>query len=907
MNIFIYLFLFLFPVITLSSEIDNIIIPDEFSDVFRGKNENFKFNIKGSDKSKNIILHVTPLSAKITNKNTNEIISTFLKREGVNQEIIKFIISDLNNSVSNDKSCSGVVSECSFIPERYAFGFDYEHKKLILFVNSKYINNKELMMGTKDSVNENVGLVNHFDLNLGYYQNDNISFNFRDESILGLKYGNFKANTYATNDDFEVDEISYNYEWGTSKVQVGKFKYNHIENSTSSLDLSGLKSQESVTLSSSRNLVVDDRATKRKLSYYLPSNGRIEIIRDDQIVYSKSVNSGHQFVLYNDLPSGNYLVTVVVIANGKEILREQKQIYNSSSFKLQQGDADYAISFGKFDGEDSVEVVNRSNRLSSEEFFDARGTYQLTDSTLVGGRVLSTPDEQMYEAYFSQDLSSLVHFDFQLASFSNNSSYYSIYSSIRNLSIGYERFKIKNDSDTFTLDNYLVSNDGYSRITASTGFNIFGGNGYISYINNKADSKRKTPEDYISQIDYWSLTFGYSRAFLGESSIDFSFSYQGDEFDEDYYASILFNIPLSDAWQAYSSVAVNNDGLNEFRNALSREINDDNYNVSSEVGVTYNNDADRSLTTDIAVNGQYDNSKLSSNLYAYAESNGTKSINVGLSSSQIFDGEEFYITSEKSDSYVVINADNHGDTDTHRGLLTIATEGDGLYNMNIEQNKSVVGVKNYKDYDIKLDTDSSNYIQTSSSDREGFSYPGSVITVNSSLTRIKTFITSFEDINKNAINDIKCIGDGCIGIETLAEGVFKVLVVSGSDFELVSNHQTCVTPSLERNTTKIANLGMNYCLPGLNDNQLLAMDKIDLDEGSFYFVGVYTDESTLNNAKAELRQLGLKDISRKVGSRRYLYVQSENILTVSQKDKISSLFKYAKRQSINNHKFVMWR
>ncbi|HIF9201258.1 TPA: CS1-pili formation C-terminal domain-containing protein [Photobacterium damselae] len=907
MKILIYICFFLFPVVAISTEIDNIIIPEEFSDVFSGKNEIIKFNIKGSDKNKKIVLSVTPLSARIVNKDTEIKLSKFLELEGVNQEIIQLIIGDLNDSVHNDKGCVGVINECSFIPERYSFGFDYEHKRLILFVNSKYITNKELMMNTKDSINENTGLINHFDLNLGYYESDNISFNFRDESILGLKYGNIKANTYASNDDFEVDEISYNYEWNTSKVQVGKFKYSHIDNSTSSLDLSGLKSQESVTLSSSRNLVVDDRVTQRKLSYYLPSNGRIEIIRDDQVVYSKAVNSGHQFVLYDDLPSGNYLATVIVIANGKTILREQKQIYNSSSFKLQQGDADYAISLGKFDGESYVETVNRSARLSSEEFLDARGTYQLTDSTFVGGRLLSTLDEQMYEAYLSQDISSLAHLDFQLATFSNNSSYYSIYTSLWGMSIGYERFKVKNDSDAFTLDNYLISNDGYSRITASTGFNIFGGNGYISYINNKADSKRKTPEDYISQVDYWSLTFGYSRAFIGESSIDFSFSYQGDEFDEDYYASILFDIPLSDAWQAYSSVAVNNDGLDEFRNALSREISDDNYYASSEIGVTYNNDFDRSLTMDIAINGQYDNSKLSSNVYAYAESSGTRNINIGLSSSQIFDGDELYFSSEKNDSYVVIHADNHGDSDTHRGLLTISGDNGSLYNMNIDQNQSVVGVKNYKDYDIKLDTDSSNYIQASPSDREGFSYPGSVITVSSSLTRIKTFITSFEDISKNAINNIECIGDGCIGIETLADGVFKVHVVSGSDFELVSNNQTCVTPTLERKTTKIANLGMNYCLPGLNNNQLLAKDRIDLDEDSFYFVGVYADESTLNSAKAELRLLGLKDISRKVGSRRYLYVQSENILTVSQKDKISSLFKYAKRQSINNHKFVMWR
>lgn len=909
------------PATTVAAETD-IIIPDEFSSMFIEKEDIFSFQISGSESSRHTRLSVTPLSGRIVDKTELAGVRLYLKKSGLVANAIDAIIAQLSGGIKNNAECTGFVAKCQFIPEQFAFGFDYDNKLMLLFVNSSLMNTQKNQRRPHDARNATPGLINHLDVDVGYYGNGSTNLTARDETVLGLTRGNISSTLYAntSNNDIDIDELAYNYEWERSRFQAGHYKYGYTQNTTGTLDLTGSYSQDVVSLSSSRNLVDGGAKNTRQLTYFLPGQGRIEVYRDDRLIYGANVSSGQQSVPYRSLPSGNYPVTVVIKSSGREVLREQQQIYNTASFLLGKGDVDYALSTGHFndrynndvDNTDINATVNYDElELSSAYFVDGRVSYQLLDNVLVGARAVATADEHMVETVVTQDIADVANATIKYAVFDNKSRFFSINGGVLGIGLGYEQYSPK--GDTYTLDNYMLSNTGYSRLTASTGAEMFGGSGYLTYIQNDADEEMLLNNGFDDQSDYWSLTAGYSRPFIASSTLDFSFSYQGsnDKFgdDDDWYASLLWEIPLGDEWRGGSSVSFSKEGVDEFRNSVARDVEGESYYATTEAGVNYNGEtSDRSMTSDVSFSGNYTGKGFQSDTYAYAESNGTKSINVGFSSSQVFDGDNVYVTPEKSDAYVVLNADNHEDSDNHRGLLTVAHAGDVRYTENVDTNKTVLPVNNYNNYTVRLDTESSNYIQSDRGETQGYSFPGTVINLSVDLTKIKTFITSFDDIDKHDIDSIRCQGDGCVGIEKLTDGVFKVSVIVGSDYELVSNNQTCITPTLDRETSRIVNLGLNYCLPGIEDDtrRFTSIKAVEVGDKDYYFVGVYSSDVAIDSATNELHQLGLNSVTRRIGKRRYLYAQSASTLTANQKEQIESLWRYA-MNTLDNNQFALWR
>ena len=175
-----------------------------------------------------------------------------------------------------------------------------------------------------------------------------------------------------------------------------------------------------------------------------------------------------------------------------------------------------------------------------------------------------------------------------------------------------------------------------------------------------------------------------------------------------------------------------------------------------------------------------------------------------------------------------------------------------------------------------------------------------MISLDIDLVKIKTFISSFDDVNNKAISHVECSGEGCVDVEKIEEGVFKISVIAGSDYQLISQNQTCVTPSLDRDSTYIVNTGNNYCLPGLDNDEALTLvrdnklEPVIIDGNEYYFVGVFTNETDLMNTGRTLSDVGLTVITRIVGQRKYIYATNESSLTAKQETVLNELSLYAK-------------
>ncbi|MCG6461984.1 TcfC E-set like domain-containing protein [Vibrio parahaemolyticus] len=891
----------------------NIIIPDEFSDMFEGAPVLMAFQIGGvSSSSEKIMMEATPLLAKLSPPSKTKL-ESYLSSQGVRKSAIDLIISDMTSGIKNDELCSGLILSCKIIPEKYAFGYDYERKTVLLFLNADLVKKSKKSSKPHESHNKASGLVNHIDINANYYQNGDGMVTVRDDTIWGIPYGNFQSSIYTnTDNDFDVDQLSYNYEWGTQRFQVGHYKYGYAHNTTGMLDLSGSYPMNVVSFSSSQNLVSSDLRKQRQLSYFLPGQGRIEVYRDERLVLGKNVSSGQQNINYSDLPSGNYLATVIVLSQGKEIFKEQRQIYNTAMFSLAQGDFDYALSIGELedrydDNTDFDELV-----LASGGFADGRLNYQFLDNTLLGARAVATQDNNVFEAIISQEIGEHASIVAKHALFDNDASYWSIDGSLLGIALGYEHYDLYNDD--YSLNNYMLGNTGYRRFSASTSAAFLGGSGYLMYIDNCAKNDALLGSQFNDQASYWSLTTGFSRPFVVGSTLDLSLSWQGNRderfnTEDKWYASILWTVPLGSEWRGMSSASFSKEGVDEFRNSVAKDVFGDNYYANTEIGVSYNGSyTRRSMTADASFSGGYTSRAFNSDTYLYAKSDGTKSANIGFSSSQVFDGNNVYFSSEKSDAYVIVDADNKDDKDQHLGLLTISNDGQISQYKNIDNNKTVIPVDNYNQYKVHLDTESSNYIVNGRDENEKFSFPGSVISLSVDLTKIKTFITSFEDIRQRNVEDIQCEGDGCVDVEKLTDGVFKVSVIVGADYQLVAQNQTCITPTLDRKTSRIVNLGVNYCLPGIDNDsvQLASLQNVNLGDSDYYFVGVYQSDQDLSEAKQEVESTGLEVTTRSVGSRHYLYAIADGTLTLVQRQQLDTLWRVAMR-TLQTDKWVLWR
>ncbi|MDF5382948.1 hypothetical protein P3675_26740, partial [Vibrio parahaemolyticus] len=194
----------------------------------------------------------------------------------------------MKKGVSNDPLCTGVVSKCQLIPEYFTFAYDYEHQSVILFVNARALKEQTKKNAPHDSRNNAPGLINHIDLDVNAYQDGDASLTLRNESIVGLPYGSITSKIYAnTDDDVSIDELAYNYEWSKQRLQVGHYEYGYAQNTTGTLDLTGSHPLDAVTLSSSRNLIDGGEKANRSLTYVLPGQGRIEVYRNDQLVFGK--------------------------------------------------------------------------------------------------------------------------------------------------------------------------------------------------------------------------------------------------------------------------------------------------------------------------------------------------------------------------------------------------------------------------------------------------------------------------------------------------------------------------------------------------------------------------------------------------------------------------------------------
>ncbi|QUJ69957.1 TcfC E-set like domain-containing protein (plasmid) [Photobacterium sp. GJ3] len=387
-------------------------LPDDFKALFDFKQKNVEliFTDKSSD---SLPMFVNYDTVKLNSEQQKQAFIQELKRLHIKQSLITDIMYDFEQGAKNSADCEGTLSQCIVTPDRYSTLYDYYSNKLYLWVNPNYLetdSNISSQQEYAESKKDNYTLINHFNA----YSNtnnefDNTSFNFYDDSIIGLKYGYLDTQTgyfihMGGDDDFDLDRMQYNYEFDRYRFQVGYNSTTDNFNATDVLFKMNNTSEIAFGFGTSSNLLKSQSRVTQKIFYFAPKSGVLNIYRDGRIILQKNVPSGQGLITNNELPKGRYDVILELKVGDDVVYKETRTIFNTNDDQLATGNFDYLISTGIYKKDSDLNTDSFLGKINTEvdgESFIRTGiSYRAADYLLlsIGGSTSSIGNSGMVAA-----------------------------------------------------------------------------------------------------------------------------------------------------------------------------------------------------------------------------------------------------------------------------------------------------------------------------------------------------------------------------------------------------------------------------------------------------------------------------------------------------------------------------
>ncbi|MFA0108026.1 CS1-pili formation C-terminal domain-containing protein, partial [Vibrio splendidus] len=320
------------------------------------------------------------------------------------------------------------------------------------------------------------------------------------------------------------------------------------------------------------------------------------------------------------------------------------------------------------------------------------------------------------------------------------------------------------------------------------------------------------------------------------------------------------------------------DDINQFKTTVRRNqlIDSDSFNTSLEVSNTYDRQQDDMYQDALlATSGTTKYARM--NASAHTSTNGTSGINAGLSSTQIVTTDGVYITDKAATSYTLVDihqSQNTEQTFDEKGYFSLKKEGRNNSKFIVYNDETIVPLEDYSQYRAKFDSESVDLYNSGDSNVTVFTHPGTVASIEPRVSRVVSFVSAFNDISEQPITEVECHGEGCIEVNEMADGVYRVTVLEGMNFELSAKESQCLLP-YEFTSTNQMNFGQNYCLPIAQEKQI---DLIDADERlQAMYLGAYESSIELNKALKKLESHGYRIIQKEVGSFKAIYIAHESI------------------------------
>ncbi|KAA8596179.1 hypothetical protein F0Z19_5074 [Vibrio cyclitrophicus] len=876
-------------------------VPSEFTELYDTVEKRVNF-IDVQGRAHAIPMNVSYDTTTLTSLSSERELIRILANTSVSETLAENFISDLKKGITNDQMCSTDPEKCREIPENYSLYYDYYSNKLHFRVNPKYLKlsytNEELEYAS--AYNQNSALINSVNL-YATADKDYSNFSVYDKVILGLPYGHVSTemNYRNSENDLDIDELLYNLEFNNYKLTTGYTNNRKSFNSTDFLINSVKNSEWSLDFGTSKNLVMSGAASVQKIFYFSPSNGVLTIYRDDKIILQKNISQGQGFITNSELPFGRYDIRMVIYSGTDIIKQEVRSIYNTSNDSLQVKGVDFRTTVGSYEdtNSDMLATIDQSRFSDSEQdeinahfvgehFLRTLVAYRPLDSITIGGGVsLSNQGNyanlggRFYLPYQSQATMSAYIYDDQSTQFETSVN-------VSNWTASIEKFYLSGN-DKPSLSQYMFNESDYLKYTLATNLSLgMSKFGYLSF-----NYIEQHGSDNFNGFKSSYLSGGMSLNSVGNSTLDIngSYDFSGEQFDEASF-SVVWSIPLSDSVTGRTTVRTTESEVTQISAGLTTDdlVDDQDIYANAQVTQNYSSSYPNNYTS-FSSSAQITKDEFSAGAYAYLDTSGERSINVNLSSSQIITkNKNLYLTKDQSESYLAVNTDSNVRYDqesANRGLLVIDRNGQQQQKSILYSDQSISPLRSYSSYNSYYDAESVDLYNVGDRSAQAYSLPGTVLELEPSITRVITFISGFKNIFNTPVENVECLGSGCVSMMELMDGIYKVSVREGQLFSLVGSKEICLIPNID--DVDAYNFGDNYCIP---DVQLLAYNKLkeNSDQEQILFLGEYDDDFNAYISESDIKVIAEEQIQileHSIGKRNFVYAVIRPSYSISQKVK----------------------
>ena len=908
------------------------VVPEGFGELFEEKETDIIVTL---NESSVVLPGVISLSGAklIDSKIAHDKLKDYLEQQYLKPEVAESVKSSLFTGVTDSVHCQGRRAECKLTEEglktiQYVIVTD--QNKLRIFVPEKYltpIKNKERYISDEQGDN---ALIMHHSLSVNDNGGDSeTELYYQNETVLGLSNGYIQSDFNVSNNDdnqrgssFYFNEITANYLSENHQVKAGFISESNprVGNSTNILDAGENISTIELSVGTTNDLVFESKKNQPRVYFSIAQAGRLYVTREDgSIVLERNVTPGQHYVSYDELPVGIETLKFEVRA-GESIIYEQiHKIYNNSDSDLKVGDWDYFLSAGTLVDQEIIQdenIESYTEEYQYDVFVDTRVATKVSADLTLGLGVLNTKED-----YFSRiALKYQPVNDFSInalyGAFSDASYYWQADARIYDISLSTSKFHDNTDEpQKVSLANYLIGYGSNKEVSASYGFELGEGRGYLSYSKIKNEAVKSIVFSNINEAysDYNSLSAGYTIGGWYKSTIDFRASIYDSESasgisNDDWSVGASISIPINTTAYASSGIDSYNGDQEYLASAGNSYTLSDNASVSVEVGSSYSPDESGSSNYYGSLSGIYDNEHFVSDGFVFAAREGV-SVSGSISGSTIFNDGDVIQTKEEADSYLVVK--NKGTVDNtvsldeeKKDFLSIANlQENGVHSgrLTLDADEKAFPLDEYKEYEVTLDEAASDYHNSGDMTAKASSYPGTLLKLNVDMREVKSYISVFSDIEGNPVDVMECLGHGCVSVEELTEGVFKFRITEGLPFELRTSSQRCLIPAPETFSTN--NLGQNFCMPSFEEDGQLRLTKGD-SGNYYYYVGEFEDNQMIATYEDSLEDDTLTFIKQTVGERIFLFIESEELLALNQQQAIESLSQYALEETLDRPMFV---
>ncbi|GAM71210.1 CFA/I fimbrial subunit C precursor [Vibrio sp. JCM 19236] len=401
--------------------------------------------------------------------------------------------------------------------------------------------------------------------------------------------------------------------------------------------------------------------------------------------------------------------------------------------------------------------------------------------------------------------------------------------------MNYQELDLVTDNELMAA---LYGTENSQQWSANYGIDLFDGlvNMYVNDSVRERDNR-----------EYRNLTSSltYSRTIFRNTEFSMTYSRSINENSEDYHIednyienilSMSVSIPLENDSAYTGNFQTSDRSGSTLIQTLSNDALMENEFIVVDGSVTSTlNGVDSSFG--LSSNYLFSNGKYQSDGYFSYDSNQEKLANINLSTTLVSDWKNLYFTDDTdSESYIIVK--NTGDDEAASRVETgqvVLRSDNSTRAVPVYNEDTLITVPEYTTYQYSVDNEVSGYSSAKQNRGTDFSFPGTLNVIENKTQKVISFMTYFENMNEDSLNDIECLGDGCVNISRIGDGIYSVTVYEDTDYKIVSNGEYCLVSRDDLNYYQ----GKSRCFPKVIDDPMSGLEIVKLGDENEEVTYVY--------------------------------------------------------------------